>query len=187
MAATAILDEVAGLPFWRVLGESPAVGEGNLYRYTVYVEDGIRIHKVRFAKEVDAVLADSRSWARGGDVAFQRVSKWAGTSVCLATPDTVDKLCAPLETNGYVSCQMGFRVVLNIDRWFNGVPHWTGSIKNYRRMVVNHEWGHRIGQSHRYCPGAGKKAPVMQQQTYGLQGCRENSWPLDSELHGGGR
>ena len=168
----------------RVLGSGQRHGRGSLYTYVVYVERGIQIDPVEFAEDVDAILADERGWARGGKVAFQRIAdgKTASTKVVLAVPATVDKLCVPLQTEGEVSCQIGNKVVINLDRWRTAVPHWTGKVRTYRQMLVCHEWGHRIGKGHAYCSGPGKKAPVMQQQTYGLQGCKENPWPLDSEL-----
>lgn len=172
--------------FRRVPGTTERAGKGpKLWTYTIFIEAGINaaygVVGTRAAAQIDRVLADPRGWTRGGDHSFKRV-KEGETQVYLAMPDAVDKLCAPLQTNGEVSCSLGTRVVLNIERWTKAVPHWTGSIQSYRQMVVNHEFGHRIGNGHRTCPGAGERAPVMQQQTYGLQGCVENSWPLASEI-----
>lgn len=182
MSATVGKGQVGGLPFRRVRKTSFKVGEGTLYSYVVYVERGLGVDPLEFAREVFGVLSDRRSWIKTGRIAFQQVAKGGNTQCVLASPPTVDKLCVPLQTEGEVSCCMGSRVVLNIDRWMGAVPHWTGSLRTYRQMVVNHEFGHRTGHGHGYCPGAGERAPVMQQQTYGLQGCRENSWPLPSEL-----
>jgi hypothetical protein len=174
---------VDGLPFVRVLGRGPRVGEGTLFTYTVYVERGTGFKPVVFTRTVEAILADERGWIRGGEVAFQRLPKYAGTQVVLATPPTVDRLCAPLQTEGKVSCNMGTKVVINAVRWREGVPHWTEPLSTYREALLNHEVGHRIGQGHRDCPGAGKKFPIMMQFTYGLQGCSCcNSWPLDHEV-----
>jgi hypothetical protein len=49
-------------------------------------------------------------------------------------------------------------------------------------MVINHEVGHFIGFGHASCGGAGQPAPVMQQQSISLQGCKFNPWPTASEL-----
>ena len=185
MASHLAAGYVDGLPFLRVLGESAQAGEGpQLFTYTVYVERGLAINKLEFVAEVHAILSDRRGWTRGGKYSFKRVPKYGNTQLVLARPETVDKLCAPLRTEGKVSCCQGTKVVVNWDRWTQAVPHWleTGTLHTYRQMLVNHEFGHRIGKNHRYCPGAGLKAPVMQQQTYGFQGCRRNSWPLDTEL-----
>jgi Protein of unknown function (DUF3152) len=47
--------------------------------------------------------------------------------------------------------------------------------------VVNHEVGHWLGFGHSRCSGAGRLAPVMQQQSIGLEGCTFNPWPLPTE------
>jgi hypothetical protein len=49
-------------------------------------------------------------------------------------------------------------------------------------MVVNHETGHWLGLGHAGCPGRGRLAPVMMQQSKGLGGCRFNPFPTSREL-----
>ena len=42
----------------------------------------------------------------------------------------------------------------------------------------------RSAHRRRRCPGRGRPAPVMQQQSISLRGCAPNAWPLDGELGG---
>jgi hypothetical protein len=97
------------------------------------------------------------------------------------TPKTTDRLCAPYLTRGEVSCQNGNRVVLNAKRWLLGADAYGSDLTNYRRYLVNHEFGHALGKHHVDCPGPGRLAPVMMQQTKGLGTCRKNPWPQASQ------
>ena len=166
--------------------DRPIAGsDGPVFRYCVYIEQEIAVARSNVVRVIEETLADQRGWIRGA-VRFQRVAEDADTDVYLAAPKTVDRLCVPLETKGEVSCCVGRNVVFNVKRWKQAVPHWrpgtSGRLLSYRQMVINHEFGHRIGNGHRYCPDPGKRAPVMQQQTYGLQGCLANPWPLQEEV-----
>jgi hypothetical protein len=49
-------------------------------------------------------------------------------------------------------------------------------------MVIDHETGHWLGQGHAFCARPGALAPVMQQQSKGMHGCRPNPWPLPWEI-----
>jgi hypothetical protein len=126
-----------------------------------------------------AVLDDDRGWRSTDHVAFRLVPVGTRTDLhaYLATPATTDRLCAPLLTRGQVSCQNGRRVVLNAARWVHGAPTFGRDTAGYRRYLVNHEFGHALGHPHVGCPGRGRLAPVMLQQTKGLRGCRANPWP----------
>ena len=95
----------------------------------------------------------------------------------IATPRTTDQRCAPLLTRGQVSCQSGNEVILNARRWAFAVRYYRGNVAAYRIYLANHEVGHILGYGHERCRSAGSAAPVMQQQTKGLQGCRANPWP----------
>jgi hypothetical protein len=162
-------------------GGSPRVGNGKLLTYRVESENGSGEDAKAFAAQVDSTLADRRSWTADGQWAFRRVSKGEVDFVVrLATADTVDRICAAagLQTGGSVSCRTGPFVMINLVRWKLAVPEYKGDVALYRHYVINHEVGHRLGHGHELCPGAGKTAPIMQQQTYGLSGCVPNGWPF---------
>jgi hypothetical protein len=77
-------------------------------------------------------------------------------------------------------------VILNEDRWEGAVPGYGGPIATYRAYAINHEVGHELGTAMRRAPARGRLAPVMQQQTYGLNGCVANAWPyIDGRRYAG--
>ena len=161
-------------------GVSVRRGSGTLVTYRVDVETGTRQSAPVFAAAVDATLAHPSGWTGQGRWSLQRADRDGVDFVIrLATPATVDKVCATagLETRGYVSCRVANFVMINIDRWLSAVPDYRGDVALYRQYVINHEVGHQLGYGHQACPGSGRLAPVMQQQTLGLKGCRKNGWP----------
>jgi hypothetical protein len=165
-----------------VPGTSGVSGTGPLQRFVVEVEDGIGVDGAAFAAAVEATLGDPRSWGSGGRMAFQRVDATAPGAydfrVTLVSPGSMERYCPGVGTGGYTSCRYGERAVINLARWETAVPHYDGDVATYRQYVVNHEVGHSLGNGHRPCPGPGQPAPVMQQQTLGLDGCTRNAWPF---------
>jgi hypothetical protein len=164
-------------------GTSEVHGTGPLERFVVEVERGIGVDGAQFATAVETTLGDPRSWGHGGRMSFQRVGAAdaaAGTydfRVTLVSPGSMEKYCPGVGTGGYTSCRYGERAVINLARWETAVPDYAGDVATYRLYVVNHEVGHALGQGHERCRGAGQLAPVMEQQTLGLQGCVKNPWP----------
>jgi hypothetical protein len=168
---------------WEYAGDGPGFGfAGPVWTYRVAVEVGLPVSLGEFTALVDAALGDPRSWTGMGERRFQRVSGAASFTVYLASPWTAYDLCkgvVDIRIGGvpYTNCQAGAPVVINSDRYLYGSPgRFTGGLDVYRRYVVNHEVGHRLGKGHVSCPGAGQLAPVMQQQTLGMQGCLPNAW-----------
>jgi hypothetical protein len=165
-------------------GGTGAVGSGRIYRYLVVAENGSGVPPDEFAAAVERTLAEPRGWTAGRRWGFQRVSGGpSDLTIHLATPATTDKLCdrAGVETRGEVSCRGGRNVVINLKRWLLGVPHYSDALEDYRHMLVNHEVGHFLGHGHVRCGRSGSPAPVMQRQTFGLEGCARNAWPYPDQ------
>jgi hypothetical protein len=175
-------------------GESAIFGTaGTLRTYKVAIETGIPVPVDEFAAKVDATLSDPRSWIAGKNVRLQRVSSGSVNFVVkLVTPGTAQKLCLAAGLGiiwhgvPYTSCRAGSNVVINIDRYLHGIPNYGASLEVYQQYAINHEVGHALGHGHEKCPGPGKLAPTMQQQTFGLLGCVANAWPyIDGKRYAG--
>ncbi|WP_231920361.1 DUF3152 domain-containing protein [Microlunatus soli] len=158
---------------------APKGKRGALITYTVRVQHGLPYDAKQTARFIHGVLNDKRSWGRSGQWRLKLVPTTADSDVdiYLVTRTTTDRLCAPLQTRRKVSCFNNGRVVLNADRWAYGAKSYGKDLIGYRRNLVNHEFGHSLGHGHVSCPGKGKRAPIMMQQTKGLDGCRRNPWP----------
>ena len=152
---------------------------GRLYRFDVRVEKGVALDPDAVARALERTLDDPRSWRSTGKVRFSLVAAGqpADLHAYLVTPGTTDRLCYPLLTRGEVSCRSGDKVVLNAKRWALGAEAYGADVADYREYLANHEFGHALGHSHVGCPARGRPAPVMLQQTKGLQGCTANPWP----------
>lgn len=159
----------------------PVGTSGPVRRYQVQVEDGAGVPAEQAAIEIETILADPRSWAAHGKGRFQLVAADAvpDLTIRIATPKTTDRLCASVgDTQGELNCEVASGIVVNLRRWVLGSPQYDGTAAEYRHLIINHEMGHLIGyRQHMACPGAGRLAPVMQQQIKGLDGCLSNAWP----------
>ncbi|MGV9312463.1 DUF3152 domain-containing protein [Streptomyces sp. NPDC003691] len=173
--------------FAAVPGLEQAPGKGRKIRYRVDVEKGLKMDGLLFATAVHRTLNDRRSWAAGGELAFERISSGDPAFVItLASPGTTDVWCAKSGLNtsiDKVSCDSAStsRVMINAYRWGLGSDTYgPDAMFAYRQMLINHEVGHRLGHGHKSCRTEGAPAPVMQQQTKSLNidgiRCKANPW-----------
>ena len=138
-----------------------------------------------FANTVYRVLNDPRGWPRAGATFVKGDGDACNFTVVLSEAkymQTFDSGCS-----AEYSCRVGDNVIINLDRWNGGIGNWMeagGNLARYRTMVINHEVGHALGHidNETTCAGAGKPAPLMQEQSMHLDGCTVNEWPLDVEL-----
>lgn len=159
-------------------GGTALVGTGPTHRYRVEVEDGSGVDATDFAKRVDEILGDPRGWTTADGISLQRVTDDdADFTVRLSTPTTTDRLCAPLETNGRVSCGHEDAAIINLTRWREGDDRSGLDVAGYRSYLISHEVGHLLGHAHEECAGPGQRATTMMQQTYSIGECTPNPWP----------
>lgn len=153
--------------------------------YNVTTKGAITADFVEFKTLANQTLNDSRGWARMG-ITFQQVSSGGSFTLVLSSADEMISFSDWCSAEW--SCQVDPYVIINQDRWLYGTTAWNnagGSLRDYQHMVINHETGHWLRHPHEYCGGTGQLAPIMQQQSIDLQGCKFNPWPLNSELWSG--
>jgi hypothetical protein len=82
-----------------------------LRTYRIEVERATGIDPRAFTALAERILSNERGWTGAGDWSLQRVTTQAADiRVLVATPETVDRLCAQaagLDTHGEVSCWNG--------------------------------------------------------------------------------
>jgi hypothetical protein len=152
--------------------------------YQIAVKGAVSADTSEFAAQVNETLNSPLGWSRLG-LRFVRVESGGQYTIWISEASHMTDFSAS-GCDTTVSCTVGNNVIINQDRWLGGSDAWNnagGGLRDYRNMVVNHETGHWLGHGHEYCPGAGQPAPVMQQQTINMQGCKPNPWPLASELY----
>lgn len=163
-----------------VVVATPADAAGTRTYYYAFERRGTTYADfAEFQRAARATLSDGRGWWRGG-VRFVHDPGRADFSVVLASPAAVER--ASSVCSAQYSCRVGDDVLINDDRWRFGASPFRASLGDYRRYVVQHEVGHWLGQGHPGCSALGAPAPIMQQQSKGMQGCLENWWPLASEV-----
>ncbi|MEK7594850.1 MAG: DUF3152 domain-containing protein [Patescibacteria group bacterium] len=152
------------------------------YTYCVAAKGVDEANLPELKAKLAAVYSDPRGWSLGGANTFTEVGSGCSFIVWLTAADLMPTFGAICDSMW--SCTVAPNVILNFDRWRLASDSWNGaggSLDDYRTMVINHETGHWFGFNHRYCSGAGQLAPVMQQQSIGMQGCATNPWPLPNE------
>jgi hypothetical protein len=174
--------------FNRALAESAATGRikhrvpvRHTVTYHVATRGRLTANLRAFRAQAQATFDDPRGW-RGAGVAFRRVDRGGDFTLVLSEASQVPTFSSGCSAQW--SCRVGRFVIINQTRWLRASPMWhqaDRSRRDYRHMVVNHETGHWLGHGHRGCTGRGDLAPVMQQQSIALSGCRPNPWPTAAE------
>jgi hypothetical protein len=151
-------------------------------RYHVETRGRLTTSVKQFAQLAQETYVDPRGWRSAG-IEFRRVRSGGAFTLVLAEASYLPRFSSGC--SAMWSCRVGRYVVINQDRWKFASPAWNGagqSLRDYRHMVVNHETGHWLGLGHSTCPGPGRLAPIMQQQSKSLQGCRFNPFPTTGEI-----
>ncbi len=152
-------------------------------RYHVETRGKITTSLKEFRTQAQQTYNDPRGWRAAG-IRYVPVKRGGAFTLVLAEASWLPRFSSGC--SAMWSCRVGRFVIINQERWKHASPAWNAAhlpLRDYRHMVVNHETGHWLGLGHASCPGPGRLAPVMQQQSKGLQGCRFNPFPTVREIN----
>ena len=152
--------------------------------YGVSTRGSVSTNFDEFKSLVSLTLNDERGWSRMG-INFQEVASNGSFTLVLSKASQLTSFSDYCSVDW--SCRVGSYVIINENRWLYATDSWNnagGSLRDYQHMVINHETGHWLGHrdTNIGCSISDQPAPVMQQQSINLMGCRFNPWPLASEL-----
>lgn len=141
-------------------------------RYSIVIDPDVRFSKKEFARDIAIYLSDPNGWESKG-YQFEEVSANPDVIIHMTSPAGLEKVGC--ESN--LSCAElgGKHLRVNSLRWTSGAEPSKLDLLNYRQYLVSHEMGHILGHDHTTCPGPGRPAPIMMQQTKGIGKCRPNT------------
>lgn len=143
------------------------------FTYRASVDPDVRYSLSEFRLLLAIYLSSPDGWEQHG-YTFEEDQKHGHVHIRLSSSSTIQKSCG-LSPN--LSCAElgGRKMYLNATRWIKGATQSQLDLENYRQYMVSHEMGHILGYEHDKCPCKGCAAPIMLQQTLGLQGCSPNT------------
>ena len=137
--------------------------------FAVEVERGVPVEPSGFGREVERTLLDERGWTAAGTHYIARTCALRPSGSRWRTPKPPTSSALRSRRRGPGPAIKDRRVVLNAARWLRGSPVHRRELRSYRQYMVNHEVGHALGEDHLGCSGPGRPAPVMMQQSKGLE------------------
>ena len=140
--------------------------------YSVVVDPDVDFSLKDFETDVAICLADPNGWESKGYRFFQ-VKRTPQVVIHLSSKAGLRKAGC----DDTLSCAElgGKQMRINVENWKHGSARSGQDLNGYRQYVISHEIGHILGHDHVKCPGKGHPAPIMIQQSLGLNGCLPNT------------
>lgn len=154
--------------------------------YHVQTHEDIPVQDaVHFRQTVLQTLQDPRGWGTPFyEVPLETLLQMPKSSVFIIrlTPAHVmNEMYEHFKEKQLSVANMSERTIdINWCRWTENCPNLSQlPLDQYRQYVILHEVGHMMGKKHPTTVVPQTEAPVMMQQTLGIQHHQPNPWPTD--------
>lgn len=144
-------------------------------KYKVFVQTGLHDYAIEFKNTVMNILNHKNGWR----IPCKEVNTDCDFEIYLVSQEGANGLCG-VSTMSCVDDIRGNKIYINGFRWLNGSYKSKLGVHDYRYYVVNHEFGHILGENHR-TPIENMPCPIMVQQTLGIGYALPNYLPLKFE------
>jgi hypothetical protein len=152
------------------------------YSYTVEFSNSLSLKKNKIINKIQDVLTNKKGWSKlGYNFNFMDVNTNPHFCIKIVPESTIVRIC---KFKGLSCADSNTNTIyININLWRKGSSKSKLNLEDYRTYLINHEVGHILGKQHidKNTLKPRTKAPVMIQQTLGINDCIPNCWPLNWE------
>lgn len=147
------------------------------YSYDIKIPPNLNLRESLIINKIIDTLNHPRGWVKFGYHFYYTPNKITDFIITIVPNKIIKKIC---KFDGLSCADRSTNIIyLNLENWKKGSKKSKLSLDQYRCYQILHECGHIIGKDHLKTQDfkSGTKAPIMIQQTLGIDNLKPNCYP----------